>query len=119
MGWDVFVMNCKKESTLEEIEKAFAEGKPLVFDEFNKLSSDVLAGFANAVPKEKPAVGICYNPSGEGAETVPDDVVSMCVTQEMTVPNFKLIAEIMLFSEGFLEGEALGEKLVAFLEACK
>lgn len=37
----------------------------------------------------------------------------------MLVPDYALIAEIMLFCEGFLEAEAVGAKLVNFLRACQ
>jgi len=50
-------------------------------------------------------------PTNEYNKNLPDNFKSMFRTVSMIVPDSKLIAEIMLFSEGFKDAKTLGNKL--------
>lgn len=48
-----------------------------------------------------------------GRQKLPDNLKQLFRPVAMTVPDLDLIAQVILFSEGFREGRALGRKLVA------
>eukprot|EP00928_Gymnodinium_smaydae_P046189 TRINITY_DN30778_c0_g1_i1.p1 TRINITY_DN30778_c0_g1~~TRINITY_DN30778_c0_g1_i1.p1 ORF type:complete len:525 (-),score=110.76 TRINITY_DN30778_c0_g1_i1:172-1746(-) len=119
MGLDLTVYNCSDSMTAEDIQKAIGEGKPLIFDEFNRLPAELQKEFASLIPKEKPTIGITCNVAAGKECELPEELKSMCVSQAMTVPDFALILEIMFFCGGFLEGQELGSKLAKTMQSCR
>jgi len=118
LGWDLIVFNCADNTKIEQIKDAIGEGKPIIFDEFNRMSDVVVKEFVSLIPQEKPAIGITCNPGKDGQRELPDELVSQCISLPMLVPDYALIAEIMLFCEGFLQGESLGSKMAIALKTC-
>lgn len=65
---------------------------------------------------------ITLNPAGKGyggRQKLPDNLKQLFRPVIMSSPNNELIAEVLLFAEGFKEGKSLGRKLVAIFEMCR
>jgi len=119
LGWDVVVVSCSSDTTADQIKDAIGGGKPVVFDDVNRLSEEVMKEFPKLIPQEKPAIGITCNPAFEGRTEMPEAILGQCVSLPMLVPDFELIVEIMLFCEGFVDGSALGAKIVSLAKDCR
>lgn len=67
-------------------------------------------------------VFITLNPAGKGyggRQKLPDNLKQLFRPVAMTSPDNELIAEVILYSEGFKEGKALGRKLVAIFNLAR
>jgi len=65
---------------------------------------------------------ITLNPAGKGyggRQKLPDNLKQLFRPVVMSKPNNELIAEVLLFSEGFKDGKSLGRKLVAIFNLSK
>ena len=65
---------------------------------------------------------ITLNPAGKGyggRQKLPDNLKQLFRPVVMSKPNNELIAEVLLFSEGFKDGKSLGRKLVAIFHLSK
>lgn len=65
---------------------------------------------------------ITMNPAGKGyggRQKLPDNLKQLFRPVAMSKPDNELIAEVILFSEGFKEAKAIGRKLVAVFSLAK
>ncbi|CBQ72614.1 Cytoplasmic dynein heavy chain 1 [Sporisorium reilianum SRZ2] len=117
------------------------------FDEFNRLEERILSavsqqiqsiqqgladsgGSGNASGKEIELLGkrvplndrvgifITTNPTYAGRSNLPDNLKKLFRNMAMTHPDRELIAQVMLFSQGFRTAETLASKIVPFFNLC-
>ena len=134
----VYVFNCSEQMDYKScgnIYKGLAQtGTWGCFDEFNRISVEVLSVVAVqvksiqvAIKEHKkrfifegeeisliPSVGlwITMNPGYAGRTELPENLKALFRPCAMCVPDFAMIAEIMLVAEGFLEASILSKKFI-------
>lgn len=117
------------------------------FDEFNRLSKNVLSalsthihaiqsalqsrsqsvnieGFGNVNLNYNSAMFITLNPMGEqykGRNQLPENLTALFAPVAMTVPDNLIIARVLLLSEGFdiESSQQLGEKIIAWFDLAR
>ena len=138
----VIVFNCSDGVDYKMTAKMFSglaqTGAWACLDEFNRISVEVLSVVATqisvimaAVKKRSkmfffegqnirliPSCGVfvTMNPGYAGRAELPDNLKAIVRPVSMMVPDFSLIAEIMMFAEGFSSAKSLAKKMVAIME---
>ncbi|XP_017386887.1 dynein heavy chain 9, axonemal isoform X3 [Cebus imitator] len=145
LGILVYVFNCSEQMDYKScgnIYKGLAQtGAWGCFDEFNRISVEVLSVVAvqvksiqDAIRDKKqrfsflgeeinlnPSVGIfiTMNPGYAGRTELPENLKALFRPCAMVVPDFELICEIMLVAEGFIEARSLARKFITLYQLCK
>ncbi|KAJ0060498.1 hypothetical protein NL108_014189, partial [Boleophthalmus pectinirostris] len=145
LGIMVYVFNCSEQMDYKScgnIYKGLAQtGAWGCFDEFNRISVEVLSVVAvqvksiqDAIRDKKarfnfmgeevslcPSVGIfiTMNPGYAGRTELPENLKALFRPCAMVVPDFELICEIMLVAEGFLSARVLARKFITLYTLCK
>ncbi|XP_055373637.1 dynein beta chain, ciliary [Condylostylus longicornis] len=145
LGIMVYVFNCSEQmdyKSVGNIHKGLAQtGAWGCFDEFNRISVSVLSviavqvkciqdaikgkkkilNFLGEMISLKPTVGvfITMNPGYAGRAELPENLKALYRPCAMVVPDFALIAEIMLVAEGFQEARLLARKFITLYTLCK
>uniref|UniRef100_A0A3Q3NPA1 Dynein heavy chain 9, axonemal-like n=1 Tax=Labrus bergylta TaxID=56723 RepID=A0A3Q3NPA1_9LABR len=145
LGIMVYVFNCSEQMDYKScgnIYKGLAQtGAWGCFDEFNRISVEVLSVVAvqvksiqDAIRDKKqrfnfmgeevnlcPTVGIfiTMNPGYAGRTELPENLKALFRPCAMVVPDFELICEIMLVAEGFLNARVLARKFITLYTLCK
>ncbi|XP_049624579.1 dynein axonemal heavy chain 17 [Suncus etruscus] len=145
LGTMVYVFNCSEQMDYKScgnIYKGLAQtGAWGCFDEFNRISVEVLSVIAvqvkcvqDAIRAKKktfnflgemisliPSVGIfiTMNPGYAGRTELPENLKALFRPCAMVVPDFELICEIMLVAEGFLDARLLARKFITLYTLCK
>uniref|UniRef100_A0A4W6G7A8 Dynein axonemal heavy chain 17 n=1 Tax=Lates calcarifer TaxID=8187 RepID=A0A4W6G7A8_LATCA len=145
LGIMVYVFNCSEQMDYKScgnIYKGLAQtGAWGCFDEFNRISVEVLSVVAvqvksiqDAIRDKKqrfnfmgeevnlcPSVGIfiTMNPGYAGRTELPENLKALFRPCAMVVPDFELICEIMLVAEGFISARVLARKFITLYTLCK
>ncbi|XP_064157010.1 dynein cytoplasmic 2 heavy chain 1 isoform X2 [Anguilla rostrata] len=141
-GRQVLVFNCDEGIDVKSMGRIFVGlvkcGAWGCFDEFNRLEEAVLSAVSmqiqaiqNSLKNQRntcellgkevdldpnSGIFITLNPAGKGyggRQKLPDNLKQLFRPVAMSRPDNDLIAEVILYSEGFKEGKVLGCKLVA------
>jgi dynein heavy chain len=145
LGIMVYVFNCSEQmdyKSIGNIYKGLAQtGAWGCFDEFNRISIEVLSVVAvqvktiqDAIRDKKqrfmflgeeikltPTVGlfITMNPGYAGRTELPENLKALFRPCAMVVPDFELICEIMLVAEGFISARLLARKFITLYTLCR
>ena len=132
------VFNCSDQITTQMMSKLFSglaqQGAWTCLDEFNRIDIEVLSVIAqqlliirlallnkqhdfefegrNMPLKPTCGVFITMNPGYAGRTELPDNLKVLFRPVAMMIPDYGLIAEIMLFAEGFQNAKDLSKKMV-------
>lgn len=132
------VFNCSDQITTQMMSKLFSglaqQGAWTCLDEFNRIDIEVLSviaqqlliirlallnkqhdfDFEGRTMPLKPTCGvfITMNPGYAGRTELPDNLKVLFRPVAMMIPDYGLIAEIMLFAEGFQNAKNLSKKMV-------
>ncbi|KAG8443036.1 hypothetical protein GDO86_011741 [Hymenochirus boettgeri] len=145
LGVMVYVFNCSEQmdyKSVGNIYKGLAQtGAWGCFDEFNRISVEVLSVVAVQVKsiqdairnkkerfvflgesitlKHSVGIFITMNPGYAGRTQLPENLKALFRPCAMVVPDIMLICEIMLVAEGFIDARPLARKFITLYTLCK
>jgi dynein heavy chain 1 len=145
LGRFVLVFNCDETFDFSAMGRLFAGlsqvGAWGCFDEFNRLEERILSAVSQQILTiqrgllerkthidllgrsiklhENVATFITMNPGYAGRSNLPDNLKSLFRSVAMVVPDRKLIAQVMLYSQGIVTAEALAPKVVDLFLLCE
>jgi dynein heavy chain 1, cytosolic len=145
LGRFVLVFNCDETFDFSAMGRLLAGlsqvGAWGCFDEFNRLEERILSavsqqiltiqrGLIDRQPKiellgrsislhDNVGIFITMNPGYAGRSNLPDNLKSLFRSFAMVVPDRKLIAQVMLYSQGIVTAEQLSGKVVDLFMLCE
>ncbi|KAF5280421.1 hypothetical protein FQR65_LT03230 [Abscondita terminalis] len=145
LGIMVYVFNCSEQMDYKSVGNTYKglsqTGTWGCFDEFNRISVEVLSVVAVQVKTIQDAIRtrksvfsflgetvtlirtvgifITMNPGYAGRTELPENLKALFRPCAMVVPDFALICEIMLVAEGFQEARLLARKFITLYTLCK
>ncbi|KAM3917468.1 dynein axonemal heavy chain 11-like [Leptodactylus fuscus] len=145
LGIMVYVFNCSEQmdyKSLGNIYKGLCQtGVWGCFDEFNRISVEVLSVIAVQVKtiqdairhnkkrfhfmgetielKNTVGIFITLNPGYAGRAELPENVKALFRPCAMVIPDYELICEIMLVAEGFIDARMLSRKFISLYTLCR
>jgi len=138
LGMQCVVFNCSEQITYVMMGRLFSglaqTGAWTCLDEFNRIDIEVLSVIAQQLMTIRialmnseenftfedsniPLIHTCgvfvtMNPGYAGRTELPDNLKVLFRPVSMMIPDYRLIAEIMLFAEGFKDARPLSQKMV-------
>jgi dynein heavy chain 1, cytosolic len=145
LGRFVLVFNCDETFDFSAMGRLLAGlsqvGAWGCFDEFNRLEERILSAVSQQISTiqrglidRKPTIDllgrpvnlhdnvgifITMNPGYAGRSNLPDNLKSLFRSFAMVVPDRKLIAQVMLYSQGIVTAEYLSSKVVDLFMLCE
>ncbi|XP_069077648.1 dynein axonemal heavy chain 11-like [Pleurodeles waltl] len=145
LGIMVYVFNCSEQMDYKSIGNIYKglcqTGVWGCFDEFNRISVEVLSVVAVQVKTIQDAIRhkkkrfyflgetielkttigifITLNPGYAGRAELPENVKALFRPCAMVIPDFELICEIMLVAEGFVDARLLARKFISLYTLCR
>lgn len=106
--------SCLDEFNRIDIEVLSVIAQQLLTIRVAKLRGDTTFNFIDRVINLKEGCGvfITMNPGYAGRTELPDNLKVLFRSVSMMIPNYRLIAEIMLYAEGFEKAKVLSKKMV-------
>ena len=90
--------------------------KKIIFHPFSATAITIeLVGKQVRVSRDM-AIFITMNPGYAGRSNLPDNLKKLFRSLAMTTPDRQLIAQVMLYSQGFRTAEKLATKIVPFFK---
>lgn len=144
LGRFVLVMNCDETFDFGAMGRLFCGlcqvGAFGCFDEFNRLEERILSAVSQQILTiqrglleraqrielvgrsirlhENVGIFVTMNPGYEGRSNLPDNLKNLFRSAAMVVPDKKLIAQVMLYSQGIVHAEDLSDKIVNLFHMC-
>ncbi|TPX45912.1 hypothetical protein SeLEV6574_g03556 [Synchytrium endobioticum] len=147
LGRQVLVFNCDEGLDYKSMGRIFVGivkcGAWGCFDEFNRLEESVLSAVSQQIQAVQAAlksqhstltlldqqvevdpnsgIFVTLNPAGKGyggRQKLPDNLKQLFRSVAMSQPDNELIAETMLFADGFRHAKELGRKIVTVFSLC-
>lgn len=148
LGRFVLVFNCDETFDFQAMGRIFVGlcqvGAWGCFDEFNRLEERMLSAVSQQIQQiqetlknnsnkselvveligkqvrinQDMAIFITMNPGYAGRSNLPDNLKKLFRSLAMNKPDRQLIAQVMLFSQGFRMAEKLATKIVPFFKLC-
>jgi len=144
LGRFVLVMNCDETFDFGAMGRLFCGlcqvGAFGCFDEFNRLEERILSAVSQQIltiqrgllerrPRielvgrsirlhENVGIFVTMNPGYEGRSNLPDNLKTLFRSVAIVVPDKKLIAQVMLYSQGIVHAEDLSGKIVDLFQMC-
>jgi dynein heavy chain 2 len=148
LGRQVLVFNCDEGIDFQSMGRILTglvqSGAWGCFDEFNRLKEDQLSAVSQQIQviqaalknrdrtcdllgatipvNQNAGIFVTMNPAGKeygGRSRLPDNLKQLFRAVAMSVPDNNLIAEVILYSEGFAHAKTLGHKLVSIFSLSK
>jgi dynein heavy chain 1 len=145
LGRFVLVFNCDEAFDFSAMGRIFAGlcqvGAWGCFDEFNRLEEGILSAVSQQILgiqrgllensshidllgrsvrlDQNMATFITMNPGYAGRSNLPDNLKTLFRSVAMVVPDRKLIAQVMLYSQGIVTAEELAPSVVELFLACE
>jgi dynein heavy chain 1 len=102
--------------TIQEALKSLREKEAGDYGSIGSITVELVGKQVRVSPDM--AIFITMNPGYAGRSNLPDNLKKLFRSLAMTTPDRQLIAEVMLFSQGFRTAEKLACKIVPFFKLC-
>mmetsp|Transcript_17192 Transcript_17192/g.32539 ORF Transcript_17192/g.32539 Transcript_17192/m.32539 type:complete len:4250 (-) Transcript_17192:45-12794(-) len=145
LGRFVVVMNCDETFDFASMGRIFCGlcqvGAWGCFDEFNRLEERILSAVSQQILTiqrglverqaaiellgqsiklhENVGIFVTMNPGYAGRSNLPDNLKTLFRSVAMVKPDSKLIAQVMLYSQGIVSAQNLSSKIVAMFKLCQ
>jgi dynein heavy chain 1 len=145
LGRFVLVFNCDENFDFQAMGRIFIGlcqcGAWGCFDEFNRLEERILSAVSQQIQTiqlglregrkairlldrevslhERMGIFVTMNPNYAGRSQLPDNLKQLFRSIAMIVPDRVLIAQVMLYSQGFRTAEELSGKIVLLFQLCE